>query len=169
MANILTIDEAIRVVMVDSTDERLLDVLPQVDTYINGATGHDWAKDVTINLEAKAAARLYLALTYDLMSMQKSQTDALNRALISSLTRLESIAIVLNTIQNINSTEYVDDMKTYLESGTLGLNLITYHRLGTGKLSVTQSVLNSRPSTGYADKASIQTALDSAVKAVMLQ
>ena len=166
MTNILTTDEAARVVGEDSTAERLLDVLPQVDSYVNGATGHDWTADTAINPEAKAAARLYLALTYDLMSMQQNQIDALNRALISSLTRLEAIATELQTIQNINSTQYVEDMRTYLESGTLGLNLIAYNRL-SGRQNIAQAVLNGRPFGGYTNKATIQTALDTAVKAVM--
>lgn len=93
MANILTADEAARVVTVGSTDERLLDVLPQVDAYIKHATGHDWAADETIEPTAKAAARLYLALTYDLMAMQQNQIDALNRALISTLAQLEAMAV----------------------------------------------------------------------------
>ena len=67
-------------------------ILPQVDAYVNGATGHDWTADETVNPEAKAAARIYLVLLYDLMSMQQNQTDALNRALASSLARLEAQA-----------------------------------------------------------------------------
>ena len=41
MANILTAEEAARAVAVDPADEKLLDVLPQVDAYVNGATGRD--------------------------------------------------------------------------------------------------------------------------------
>ena len=92
MANILTAEEAARAVAVEPTDEKLLDILPQVDAFVNGATGHDWTADETINPEAKAAARIYLVLLYDLMSMQQNQTDALNRALASSLARLEALA-----------------------------------------------------------------------------
>lgn len=93
MANILTAEEAARAVAVEPMDEKLLDILPQVDAYINGATGHDWTADKTIHPEAKAAARIYLVLLYDLMSMQQNQTDALNRALSSSLARLETLAM----------------------------------------------------------------------------
>ena len=93
MANILTAEEAARAVAVETTDEKLLDILPQVDAYVNGATGHDWTADTPISPEAKAAARIYLVLLYDLMSMQQNQTDALNRALASSLARLEALAM----------------------------------------------------------------------------
>lgn len=92
MANILTVEEAARAVAVDPTDEKLLDVMPQVDAYIYGATGRDWTADETINPEAKTAASIYLVLIYDLMSMQQNQIDALTRALVSSLARLETIA-----------------------------------------------------------------------------
>ena len=92
MANILTTLEAARAVAVDPTDDKLPDILPQVDAYVNGATGRDWTADETISPEAKAAARIYLVLIYDLMSMQQNQIDALNRALASSLARLEVIA-----------------------------------------------------------------------------
>ena len=92
MPNILIAEEAARAVAVDPTDEKLLDILPQVDTFVNGTTGHDWTADEPINPEAKAAARIYLVLLYDLMSMQQNQIDALNRALASSLARLEALA-----------------------------------------------------------------------------
>ena len=59
MAGILTFDEAARVVSVDNTDPKLFDVLPQVDSYIQQATGRDWSADITINPTAKAAARCY--------------------------------------------------------------------------------------------------------------
>lgn len=86
---ILTLAEAARVVGTDPTDERLIDVLPQVDADIKQATGHDWAADDPVKTEAKAAARLQLALTYDLMSMQQNQIDALRRAFVGALVKLE--------------------------------------------------------------------------------
>ncbi len=57
MANILTAEEASRAVAVEPTDEKLLDILPQVDAYVIGATGRDWTADETICPEAKAAAK----------------------------------------------------------------------------------------------------------------
>ncbi len=87
--NILTKEEAARVVGVDPSDERLSDILPQVDSFIKQSTGRDWTQDSPIKTEAKEAARLRLALTYDLMSMQQNQIDALQRALDCALMQLE--------------------------------------------------------------------------------
>lgn len=168
MANVLTADEAARVVSVDPTDERLADVLPQVDAYILQATGHDWTKDNPIRPEAKAAARLQLALTYDLGAMQPSQLSVLRSALICALAQLETIVSGLNALADVNSAAYAQDMQIYLTSGALGLNLIDYNRLNrAGKYSTAKAVLNSRPSGGYTDEDAVQTALDAAVKAVM--
>jgi len=166
--NILTADEAARVVSVDSTDEKLLDILPQVDSYIQQATGRDWTRDDIINPVAKTAARLKLALDYDLMAMQQNQIDALNRAITSSLSQLETIAIGLNAIDNINSAFYPEDMLVYLSSGALGLNLSAFNRLHyAGQYGVAQAVLSARQVDGYTDLVTIQTALDTAVRAVM--
>lgn len=168
MTNILTADEASRVVMVDSTDERLADVLPQVDSYIQQATGRDWTQDSTIRPEAKAAARLQLALTYDLGAMQPSQINILKSGLVCALNQLESMAVGLQAIGNVNSVIYVEDMKAYIETEALGLNLITYNRLTyTGKYCVAEAVLNGRPSDGYKDVNSIQTVLDNAIKTII--
>jgi hypothetical protein len=168
VANILTVDEATRVVMVDQTDERLADVLPQVDAYIMQATGRDWTQDNPIRPEAKAAARLQLALTYDLGVMQPSQLSILRSGLICSINQLESIALELQAIDNVNSTIYIEDMQTYLESKTLGLKLIDYSRLiHSGKYSVAKAVLDGRPSNGYANIKTIQEAFDAAIRAVL--
>lgn len=170
MANILTADEASRVVMVDPTDERLADVLPQVDYYIQQATGRDWTQDNPANPVAKRVARLQLALTYDLGAMLPSQINVLRSGIICALNQLESIAVGLQAVDNINTAAYVEDMKIYLESDALGLNLIDYNRLiHAGKYSVAKAVLDGRPSNGYTDVKSIQTALDVAVKVVLPQ
>lgn len=86
--NILTPEEGARVVGTDPQDARLLDVLPQVDAAIRSATGYDWTQDDTIKPEAKRAARLVLALEYDLMSMEQQQIDALTRAKSEAITAL---------------------------------------------------------------------------------
>lgn len=168
MANILTFDEASRVVMVDPTDEKLADILPQVDAYIREATGWDWVSDDPVRPEAKSAARLQLALIYDLGVMQPSQIAVLRSGLISSLAQLETIAIGLQAIQNVNKAMYSEDMKVYLESEMLGLNLLNYNRLShASKYSVIENVLTNRPSQGYTNIEDIQTTLDTAVKVVM--
>ena len=170
MTNILTVDEAARVVSVDVTDLKLADVLPQVDAYIQQATGRDWTQDDPINPTAKAAARLQLALTYDLMAMLPSQIASLRAGLVCSLAQLETAAAGMQAIQNVNTAAYVEDMETYIASGLLGLNLIDYNRLrSTGQRSVAQAMFDGRPSGGYADLPTIQAALDIAVKAVIPQ
>jgi len=166
VANILTAEEAARVVAVDPADEKLADVLPQIDAYIKQATGRDWTQDTAIRPEAKAAARLQLALVYDLMAMQPSQIASLRAGLVSSLAQLETIASYLQVIENINAAAYVADMETYISSGKLGLNLIDYNRMRpNAQQSVAQAVLDERPLGGYADLSAIQAALDAAVKA----
>jgi hypothetical protein len=170
VVNILTVDEAARVVIVDSTDERLADVLPQVDAYIQQATGRDWTQDNPIRIEAKSAARLQLALTYDLGAMQPSQLNILRSGLICALTQLESMAFELQAIDNVNSAMYEEDMQFYLEVGALGLNLINYNRLiHAGKYNVARAILTGRPLNGYTDVSAIQVAFDAAVKAVLPQ
>jgi hypothetical protein len=154
--------------MVDEKDVKLLDVLPQVDSYIQQATGRDWTKDSSIHAGAKAAARLYLALTYDLMSMQQNQIDALNRALTSSLTQLESIAQGMKAVDNVNSAIRSDDMKVYLTNEALGLNLIDFKKLNSAvQLGVATAILTARPDGGYIDSDAIQIALNTAVGAVI--
>jgi hypothetical protein len=170
MANILTLDEAARVVSVDSTDEKLADVLPQVDSYIQTATGRDWTADSPVNPTAKAAARLYLALTYDLMAMQQNQIDALNRAIGSSLLQLESIQVGLKAIDDVNAAYDANDMLLCITSGALGLNLNEFNRLRlSGQHEAAQAVLSDRPHDGYSDVSTIQTALDSAVRPMLQQ
>jgi hypothetical protein len=166
VANILTAEEAARVVAVDPADDKLADVLPQVDAYIQHATGRDWTQDTEIRPEAKAAARLQLALIYDLMAMQPSQIASLRAGLVSSLAQLETIASCLQAIENINTAAYVADMEIYIASGKLGLNLIDYNRMRpNAQRSAAQAMLDNRPLGGYADLSAIQAALDAAVKA----
>lgn len=166
--NILTADEASRVVIVDPTDEKLADVLPQVDSYIQQATGRNWTQDSPIRTEAKAAARLQLALTYDLGAMQPSQINVLRSGLVSALAQLESIALELQAISDVNNALYVEDMEIYLVSGALGLNLINYNRLlSAGKYSIAKAVLDGRPSNGYTDVDAIQIVADTTIKTII--
>lgn len=168
MANILTPDEASRVVKVDPADEVLADILPQVDAYIREATGRDWTLDDPIKPEAKSAARLQLALFYDLGAMQPSQLAVLRAGLLSALAQLETISIGLEAVQNVNAAPYIEDMKVYLESEALGLKLIDYNRLSqASKYNVSENVLNNRPAPGFASKEEIQAAFDAVVKVVM--
>lgn len=92
MANILTADEAARIVAVDPDDEKLMDILPQIDAAIEMATGRDWTVDSPVNPIAKRAASLRLAVDYDLGAMNPSQTATLEHAYASAILQLEAIA-----------------------------------------------------------------------------
>jgi hypothetical protein len=65
MPNILTATEAANVLRVEETDPLMLDLLPQIDAYIQRATGRDWTQDTEIYPEAKAAARVLLVRLHE--------------------------------------------------------------------------------------------------------
>ena len=44
MTNILTAQQAANALRCDPTDVELLDLLPQVDSYLRNATGRDWTR-----------------------------------------------------------------------------------------------------------------------------
>lgn len=92
--NILTASEAATVLRCDDTDENMLALLPQIDAYINFATGRDWTTDTTIRAEAKSAARMLLVMWYENPGMVGVVTS-LNFGLTSMLTMLEAIALEL--------------------------------------------------------------------------
>ena len=60
MTSILTPTEAATVLRCAIDDQNMLDLLPQVDAYIENATGWKWTEDEVINPTAKAAARMLL-------------------------------------------------------------------------------------------------------------
>ncbi|NMC84294.1 MAG: phage gp6-like head-tail connector protein [Anaerolineaceae bacterium] len=63
--NILTESEAAKVLRTGEDDPVMLDLLPQVDAYIENATGRDWAADEPIQAAAKSAARMLLVRWYE--------------------------------------------------------------------------------------------------------
>lgn len=168
MTNILTAAEAAEIVSVDPDDSRLLMILPQVDSTIQEATGHDWTKDTPIHPIAKRAAMCRLAVDYDLGSMNPQQTATMERAYLSAITQLESIQTGMQAVQNINSAANASDMLAYLQSDVLDLNLIAFNRLSFGwQMAIAEAVLDSRPAEGFTDADAVQVALDAAAKAVM--
>ena len=60
MTSILTPTEAATVLRCETDDQNMLDLLNQVDAYIENATGWKWTEDEAINPTAKAAARMLL-------------------------------------------------------------------------------------------------------------
>lgn len=95
MATILTAMEASRILRVESTDSLMLDVLPQVDGYIEQATGRDWAADATIEPVAKAAARILLVMWYENPGMLSGGEPVMTAGLRATLMQLEAKAVLL--------------------------------------------------------------------------
>ena len=95
MTNILTPAEAALFVRTDEDDAILNMLLPQVDAFVQRATGRDWTADVTINEVAKAAAGMLLVTWYDTPSQSGSLiTDSpLSFGLHNVLSQLEAEAL----------------------------------------------------------------------------
>ena len=92
MANILSTSEAATALRCETTDADMLALLPLVDSYIKNATGHDWAVDTSIRLEAKSAARMLLVLWHENPGMVNSG-NSLGFGLSAALVQLEAIAL----------------------------------------------------------------------------
>ncbi len=92
MANILTAAEAAVVLRTISTDQALLALLPQVDAYIQHATGRDWTTDTTIHPVAKAAARILLVRGYEDPGALGQVPSSLSWGVTACLAQLEAIA-----------------------------------------------------------------------------
>lgn len=63
--SILTASEAAAYLRTAESDAAMLALLPMVDEYLLGATGHDWAADAAIDPTAKLAAGTLLVNWYD--------------------------------------------------------------------------------------------------------
>ena len=92
MTNILTAAEAANCLRCDPTDAAMLDLMPQVDSYIINATGHDWTADTAISPVAKAAARMVLVMWHEDPGMMAHQITALSFGIHSMLVQLEALA-----------------------------------------------------------------------------
>jgi hypothetical protein len=90
MANILTASEAATVLRIDEDSQTLLDLLPAIDAYIRGATGHDWAADTPVIPEAKSAARILLVRWHEDPGAMAGQ--ALTYGQAAMLVQLEALA-----------------------------------------------------------------------------
>lgn len=92
MTNILTAQQAANALRVETTDLRMLDILPQVDLFIQKATGRDWTQDGTINKVAISAATMLLVQWFDNPSMMGNE-GGLHYGLNATLTQLEAEAL----------------------------------------------------------------------------
>ena len=108
MANILTAAEAAAVLRCDETDTLMLQLLPQVDAFIERATGRDWSADSEISERAKAAAQMLLTQWYENPAMIGSE-GSLAFGLGAVLAQLESDALAYRTytFDGLNGGGYI--------------------------------------------------------------
>lgn len=92
MGNILTPIEAANVLRCAEDDPNLFDLLPIVDAYLKNATGHDWAADVPVLPEAKAAARILLVQAHEDPGAMTQPAAVLGWGLTASLAQLKALA-----------------------------------------------------------------------------
>ncbi len=69
MTNILTLQQAANALHVNVNDARMIDLLPQVDKFIQDATGRDWTEDAEKNATAISAATMLLVMWFENPSM----------------------------------------------------------------------------------------------------
>ncbi len=86
---ILTPSEAANWVRSTETDQIMLMLMPQVDAYLERATGRDWSADAAIHPLAKTAAGVLLVSWYDNPAMAGSGSSGLSDV----LTQLEVEAL----------------------------------------------------------------------------
>lgn len=97
MANILTANEASNVLRCASNDARMLMLLPQIDAYIQTASGRDWTVDASIHPTAKAAAGMLLTMWYENPGMMSGR-EMLPQGMTFCLTQLEAYVANLRTL-----------------------------------------------------------------------
>ncbi len=88
--SILTADEAANFVRCEENDPKLLALLPQVDAYIERATGRDWSQDEPIDPTAKSAARMLIVRAYEDPGALASQANGISFGLPAVLLQLEA-------------------------------------------------------------------------------
>jgi hypothetical protein len=99
--------EAAVVLRCESTDENMLALLPQVDAYIQQATGRDWTVDSPISPVAKSAARMLLVMWHENPGMIGNMSS-LNFGLTSALVQLESLALRYVTFEGLDGAGYIE-------------------------------------------------------------
>ena len=91
--HILTVTQAANALRVDTTDVRMLDLLSQVDKFIERATGRDWTQDAEIHPTAVSAATMLLVQWFDNPAMVNGDSTLMTFGLTAALTVLESEAL----------------------------------------------------------------------------
>lgn len=92
MANILTPQLGANALRTANNDPRMLDLLPQIDGFIQRATGRDWTQDTTKHPVAVAAATMLLVQWFENPGMI-GDVNMMPYGLTSALTTLEAEAL----------------------------------------------------------------------------
>lgn len=92
MANILTAAEAANVLRCAVDDALMLQLLPQVDAYIERGTGRDWSLDSPISERAKSGGMMLLTMWHENPGMIGNE-NALQFGLGAVMAQLESDAL----------------------------------------------------------------------------
>ncbi len=95
MPSILTPTEAATVLRCEIDDQNMLDLLGQVDAYIENATGWKWTEDEVINPTAKSAARMLIVQWHENPAQTGSGESPLSFGLDAVLLQLKAKAIEL--------------------------------------------------------------------------
>ncbi len=90
--SILTADEAATYLRCEANDQKMLALLPQVDAYIERATGRNWAQDEQIDEGAKSAARMLIVRVYEDPGALTSPANGISFGLPAVLLQLEARA-----------------------------------------------------------------------------
>lgn len=121
MTNILTTSQGANALRVSTSDSRMADLLPQVDAYIEKATGRDWTADATIHPTAIAAATMLLVMWFDNPSMIGME-GSLQHGLTAALSQLEGEALKYRKYQFEGSSAAGD---IYLPGALMGDDVIS--------------------------------------------
>ena len=92
MANILTAQQAANALRTLTTDARMLDLLPQVDRFVQDGTGRDWTQDATKHATAVSAATMLLVQWYENPAMIGAE-GVMPFGLTAALVQLEAEAL----------------------------------------------------------------------------
>jgi len=101
MAHILTAEEAATVLRCEEDDALMLQLLDQVDAYINDATGWDWRAEYPDEAypQAKSAARMLIVKWHENPGMAGSAEDSLSFGLRAVLMQLKALALELAELE----------------------------------------------------------------------
>lgn len=92
MTNILTATQASNALRTTTDDPRMLDLLPQIDKFVERATGRDWTQDASIHATAVSAATMLLVMWFENPAMIGDGT-LMVFGLTSAFTILEAEAL----------------------------------------------------------------------------